>query len=113
MAKQIPLEEAVGKTISGTAIGNDQQTCIIAFDDGTFSTIDASGYGGECCFELTSEPLEPLDFGDSKIIELGLYSKDALDLLRAAMKAKQRDSVTKCELSQLKHLIEKYGIPKD
>ena len=75
MTTQIPIEQAVGKTISGTAIGNDGETCIIAFGDGTFSTIDATGGGSECYFELTSEPLEPLDFGDSKIIELGLYSK--------------------------------------
>lgn len=113
MTQKINLFDAIGKTIAGIAIGNTNETCIIAFDDDTFATIDATGGGESCYHEISLDnEFEPLDFGDSRLVELGLYSTDGIKAIRAERDAKWAALREEGERTQLQRLLQKYGTPQ-
>lgn len=113
MAQRINLSNAIGKTIAGVVIGNWCETCIIMFNDDTFSTVDATGGGDSCYHEISlDEEFQPLAFGDSKLIELGLYSVDDLKAMKDERAARQAVIREEDERTQLQRLLQKYGIPQ-
>jgi hypothetical protein len=110
MAQRINLFKAVGKTITDITIGNYNETCIIAFDDDTFATIDATGGGDSCYFELsTEEDFDPLEFGDKKLIELEIYSFEELKTIKEERSAKAKANQEIWERTQFERLQKKYS----
>lgn len=110
MTQQIDLFDAIGKTITGIKIGNAGETCIIKFEDDTFTTIDATGGGESCYFELsTNEHFDPLQFGDYRLADLGIYSLKELAAIRKERTAKHKADQEKRERIQLERLQKKYG----
>lgn len=110
MTQQINLFDAIGKTIAAVSIGNCDQTCLVLFDDGTFATIDATGGGDSCYFELTTkEEFDPLEFGDTKLALLGIYSSKELDSMRKERLAKYRTQAEERERRLFESLQKKYG----
>jgi len=111
MTQKIDLFDAIGKTISGVAIGNCDQTCLILFDDDdTFATVDATGGGDSCYFELsTKEIFDPLEFSDAKLALLGIYSSKELDSMRQQRRAEYRAQSEERERKLFESLQKKYG----
>lgn len=86
MKKEIGLSDAIGKTLEGFGFSTTSNQSIMTFTDGTFITLGiCNGYnvGDE---EIEESVLKLHDFGDNKLIRLGVISQEELDDKRQQIK---------------------------
>lgn len=79
MRTEIKLSDAIGKTLEGFEFSNTCGQAVLTFTDGTFSTLGVDrGYekGDE---QIEESKLSLFDFGDNKLIALGIIPEEEMD----------------------------------
>ena len=108
MKKEIKLSEALGKTLAGFESSFTSGQAVLVFADGTFSTIGIDrgrGYGGE---EIAERELNILDFGNDKLIALGITSEEELDEKANQFRKAVEEIADKCERDEYERLKRKF-----
>lgn len=105
MKKQIKINEIIGKTVVGFALGDN---VLIAFTDGTFVALRTTGDDG--FYEAYRyEPMKPAHRFDA--LEAGVITQDEYDKASDAYESAARERERVKDLADLKRLAEKYGLP--
>ena len=82
MKEEIALSKCLGKTLAGYAFSITCCQAVMTFTDGTFATIGISRGWDPGEIEFIEEKLNLHDFGDDKLICLGVITQSELNEMR-------------------------------
>ena len=109
MRQEVRLTESFGKTLEGFESQNYGGQAVLTFTDGTFATLIACrGFhaGDE---EIEEGELSLLDFGDEKLISVGITTVEELKVIRDDLVAKQKAAQEKSDRLEFERLKSKLG----
>ncbi len=109
MKTEIKLTDALGKTLQGFESSITSPQAVLTFSDDTFTTLDIyRGYeeGDETILEGS---LLLDQFGDEKLIRLGIITQEELDEGRKKERAVFDDAREKRERAEYERLSRKFG----
>lgn len=88
MKQEVRFNECIGKTIEGMAFEVCGPQLVITFTDGTFSALEAENLSDEPDdVEITESKLDPLKFGPTDVVRLGIMSGEEIGNLRIERQA--------------------------
>lgn len=92
MKTEISLESIKGKTIDNMTWGNDYMSSqvVIVFTDDSFITLCVEHNYDLDDLQIVSEKLDPLTFGDKKLIQSGVVDQDEMIALRQEYEKKRK-----------------------
>lgn len=112
MRIEIPINDAIGKTLEGVAFGLYFEQAVLAFTDGTFSTLQAHNHG-DGDLSIAPATLDLTAFGDRELAAVGVATlqeiddfRDARDAMDNEKRLKQEEARDRAEFERLKR---KYG----
>ena len=113
MKIEVTLNEAIGKTLQGVEASFTCGQMVMAFTDGTFTTLGIDRgyeYGDET---IESRRLELHNFGDEALVRLSVTTDEELNAIRSARDAEheaayrlQKEAKDRAEFVRLKRKFE-------
>ena len=94
MLREIPIEESIGKSLARICSSVMSSQTVMVFSDGTFTTIEVK-YEYDCHCRIVEAKLELFNFGDRKLVEVGILTYGEIDKLRR--ESQENSNVTKIE----------------
>ena len=111
MLQEITMEEAKkeGKAIAGYDFSFTCGQMVIVFRDGTFTTLGIQRGWESGDEEIEESYLELSQFGDDKLIELGIITAQELETIKSEKDKKYAEAQEKHEKAYYERLKRKYG----
>ena len=108
MKKKVTLIDAVGKTLDGFEFSTTCGQAVLTFTDGTFVTLGIEKAYDRYDDGIEETDLELDDFGDDKLVGLGVITQLELDERREQKRKKLADAQEKREREQYERLKHKF-----
>jgi len=109
MMKEIKIEDTKGKTIAGYDFSITSSQMVITFSDNTFTTLGVLIDIYDGMNEIIPESIELFDFGNDKLIKLGIISPEKLKIKKQERDLLFKKKTEDNEKELLKRLKIKYA----
>ena len=109
MKTQIPLSDAIGKTLEAFEFSFCCAGAVLVFTDGTFAALGIERGYEHCDDKIAEDTLSVFEFGDDKLISAGITTaeelaemRDAADRRARAMVQERQEQHDRAEFERLK-----------
>jgi len=107
MSKEISVNKAIGKTVSGIAFSNQRNQFAIGFADGTFTAIEIVR-NGHCDDEMCPAEFDVYSFTKEDVVTNNIMSAEDFVEIAHEREGQRNAMVEQCERDQYERLKQKF-----